>query len=545
MALVDRSCDVVVVGAGLSGLYAARALARAGVDVVVLEGRRRVGGRVWTERSGFGADLDHGAGWLGVGQDRVAALATELGVATTPGTVPGMVAEWRDGRRHTYTGLVPTSDAAGVSGAIEGIFEFDLAAYTFSEERARARTVAAGLDQQTLGSWLEQSVPSPSARSFLATVFTGIFGAEPEELSHLFAVFVLHGGGGLMNAVRGANGAHHRRFVGGAQRLADAMAAELGDRIVLDAPVTAVTHGGGDVTLTCVRSVDETMRELLGPLELAPPRSTEARPWRIRAARAVVAVPPVLAARIAWDPAVPTARQQATQRVPMGTVSTVHCVFHRPFWRDDGLSGQLVADDGLVRLAYDTSPADGSCGVVTGYVCGSAGRAFDGASPADRRRRVVEDVARVLGPAGSQPLEVVVRDWSADPFSAGGPMGVMGPGVLSGHAAALQRPMGLVHWAGAESATEWYGTMDGALAAGARAAAEVLQALAAVPPAAVGAVEEPGSVVAGAGEEPGSAVAGTGEEPGSVVAGAGEEPGSAVVPGPSDPLGSGASPQDG
>lgn len=477
MATVDRSCDVVVVGAGLSGLYAARALRRAGVDVVVVEGRRRVGGRIWSERSGFGADLDHGGQWLGAGQARVAALAAELGVGTYAAHGAGLAVEWRDGRRHTYAGLIPASDASAVSGAIEGIFEFDLAAYTFGEERTRLRTPAAALDQQTLGSWLTASVPSPGARAFLATVLTGMFGAEPEELSHLFAVFALHQGGGLMNAVRGAGGLRDRRFVGGAQRLADGLAAELGDRIVLEAPVVAVSHGADEVVATCTRPVDDAMRDLLGPVDLASPRSGEARPWRIRARQAVVAVPPVLAARIAWDPPVPTARQQASQRVPMGTVSTVHCVYHRPFWRDEGLSGQVVAEDGVVRLAYDTSPPDGSCGVVTGFVCGSAGRAFDIPDLAGRRRQVVDDLARVLGPGATQPLEVVVRDWSADPFSAGGPMGVMGPGVLTGHGDALRAPVGAVHWAGAESAVEWFGTMDGALSAGARAAAEVLRSL--------------------------------------------------------------------
>lgn len=482
MALVDRTCDVLVVGAGLSGLFAARALYRAGVDVVVTEGRRRVGGRVWTERSGFGADLDHGALWLGVGQRRVAALAAELGVPTFPAVVPGAAVEWRGGRRHPYVGLIPASDGSDVSGAIEGIFEFDLAAYTFTEEQARARVPAASLDQQTLGSWLAQAVPSPGARAFLSTILTGTFGVEPAELSHLFAVFALHGGGGLMNLVRGVGGARDRRFGGGAQRLASGMAAELGDRIVLDAPVVAISHAGDHVVATCVRSVEDAMRDLLGGGgSRDSPQPSEGRPWRVRARRAVVTVAPMLSTRIAWDPPVPAARQQAAQRVPMGTVSTVHCVYHRPFWRDDGLSGQVVADDGLLRLAFDTSPLDGSCGVVTGFVAGAAGRSFDGPDLAERRRRVVGDLGRALGPGATQPLEVVVRDWSTDPFSAGGPMGVMAPGVLSGHAEALRTPVGPVHWAGAESSLEWYGTMDGALASGARAAAEVLQALGGAP----------------------------------------------------------------
>jgi len=477
MALVDRTCDVVVVGAGLAGLYAARCLRRAGLDVVVVEARRRVGGRVWSERSGFGADLDHGGQWLGAGQRRLAALAGELGVTTVAAEAPGLAVEWRHGRRHGYGGLVPGAEPSALAGAIEGVFELDLAAHAYATEVAAARVPAPSLDQQTLASWLDQAVPAPSARSLLATVLTAVFGAEPEELSHLFAVAVLHGMGGLMQVLRPSGGLRHRRFAGGAQRLADALAQELAGSVVLDAPAVAVRYGASEVVVTCARSVEDTMTELLGSSIGPTVPSGETRPWRVRGRQAVVALPPVLAARLAWDPPVPTARQQATQRVPMGTVTTVHAVYHSPFWFDEGLSGQVVADDGLVRTVFDASPPDRSCGVLTGFVVGAAVRQFDGADLASRRQRVVDDLARVLGPAARQPLEVVVRDWSADPFSAGGPMGVMAPGVLTGHADALWRPVGPLHWAGAEATMDGYGTMDGALGSGARAAAEVLRVL--------------------------------------------------------------------
>jgi len=471
----DRSCEVLVIGAGLSGLYAARSLARAGVDVVVVEGRRRVGGRLWTERSGFGADLDHGGQWLGAGQDRLGALVSELRIATYPTFGAGATVQWRQGRRHTFSGLVPTSEAPAISGAIEAVFEFDLAVHTFANEAASARSPVASLDQQTLGSWLTTAVPSPAARSLLENSFTAAFGVEPAELSHLFAVFALHAGGGLMNLLRTTGGVRDRRLVGGAQQLAELLAAELGDRVVLDAPVVSVSHGAERVSATCVRPVEETVIELLGPVDVPGPSTTAGRPWHISAKRAVVAVPPALVTRIAWDPPLPTWRQQAVQRVPMGAVSTVHCVYHRPFWRDEGLSGQLVSDEGAIRLAFDASPPDSSCGVLVGLVAGRACGDFDLPDLAARRRMVVDEITRSFGPRAADPLEVVVRSWSADPFSAGGPMGTMGPGVLTGHGAALRRPMATVHWAGAELATEWYGTMDGALSSGARAAAEVLR----------------------------------------------------------------------
>jgi monoamine oxidase len=493
MALADRTCDVVVIGAGLAGLYAARSLHRAGLDVVVVEARRRVGGRVWTERSGFGADLEHGGQWLGARQRRLATLAAELDVATTPAQVPGLAVEWRAGRRHGFGGLVPGSEVSALAGAIEGVFELDLAAYAYATERAAARAPAPAWDQQTLGSWLGEAVAVPAARALLSTVLTCLFGAEPDEVSHLFAVAVLDGMGGLIHVLRSSGGLRDRRFVGGAQRLAAAMAGELAGRVVLDAPAVAVRYGPSGVVVTCVRSVEDTMRELLGPAADPPGSSGETRPWRVQGQQAIVALPPVLAGRLAWDPPVPTARQQVTQRVPMGTITTVHAVYHQPFWREEGLSGQLVADDGLVRTTFDTSPADRTCGVLTGFVVGGAVRRFDGADFASRRRHVLDDLARVFGPAAQRPLEVVIRDWSADPFSAGGPMGVMAPGVLTGHADALWAPVGPLHWAGAESILDGYGTMDGALGSGARAAAEVLRVL--------GGTESEASSVGG-GDEP-------------------------------------------
>src|ERR1700722_13303321 len=99
MAEHDRECEVVVVGAGYSGLATGRRLARAGADVLVLDARHRVGGRSFTEVSEAGYTVDRGGQWIGPTQDHLAALADELGVATFPTYTEGHGVELGDGRR--------------------------------------------------------------------------------------------------------------------------------------------------------------------------------------------------------------------------------------------------------------------------------------------------------------------------------------------------------------------------------------------------------------------------------------------------------------
>lgn len=450
-------CDVLVVGAGFAGLNAARRLWRQGVDVRVVEARSRLGGRVWSETLPDGVVVDHGGQWIGPGQDRLQALADEFGVATFPTYTSGQGVEVRQGLRARYAGLIPTSDAAAAAEGIEAIFELDLLAGQVPLEAPWTAAGAYALDEQTLGSWLSAHVKSPVARSMIDVAVKAIFGAEAAEISLLFALFYLHSGGGLMQLARTTGGAQERRFVGGAQQLALGLADELGDRVLLSSPVTAIEHDAGGV--------------------VAAIASGDGAPVSVRARRAVVAMAPILSARLHWSPALPTARSQLATHAPMGAVTKVHAVYDRPFWRDDGLNGQLLADSGSLRCTFDDSPVDESRGVLVGFVAGDECRKLDDVDAEVRRRVVLDDLARAFGPRAATPAQLVEQRWCAEAFTGGGPVTVLTPGVLSGCGEALRRPVGPVHWAGTETATEWCGYIDGALSSGARAADEVLAAL--------------------------------------------------------------------
>jgi monoamine oxidase len=459
---VDRECEVVVVGAGFAGLSAARSLVRAGVDVVVVEARDRVGGRSWTETTAGGHRIDRGGQWIGPTQHHLQALADELGVATFPTYTTGEAVEWRDGVRHTYAGLIPTSDHAAAAEGVAAMLDLDLAAAEIPLEAPWEAADAAALDGQTLGTWLDANLEAPPARAMINVAVKGVFGAEPGEISLLFTLFYLHSGGGFTNLVRTTGGAQERRFADGSQPLAVGMADELGDRVFLSAPVAAIEYGTEHAVVTCSRR----------------PGGDAARgPWRVRARRVIVAMPPAVSAAISWSPPLPGVRDQLSMRMPMGAVTKIHAIYAHPFWRDEGLNGQLVTDEGALRSTFDNSPADGSYGALVGFVAGNECRHYERAGPVVRQRAVLDELARAFGPAAAEPLELVEQHWPAEPYTRGGPVAISVPGALSSLGQALREPVGAVHWAGTETATEWCGYLDGALSSGLRAAAEVRLAL--------------------------------------------------------------------
>ena len=348
MAGQVRECEVVVVGAGYSGLAAARHLARSGVDVLVLDARHRVGGRSFTDVTGAGFTIDRGGQWIGPTQDHLAALATELGVATFPTHTAGQGVELRDGRRELYVGLIPTSDPEGAADGIACMLDLDLAAFDVPVDAPWDAPDAAALDAQTLATYLDAHLSSASARSILEVAIKAIFGTGSGELSLLFALFYLHAGGGLTNLARTTGGAQEGRFAGGSQQLAEGMAAELGDRVVLGAPVESVTHRPADVAIGA--------RLVATGADPADPSSPHDA-LRVRARRAVFAMSPALCGRLTYTPPLPGSRDQLCQRMPMGAVTKVHVIYDDPFWRADGLNGQLVAPGGTKRAPTVTPSA--------------------------------------------------------------------------------------------------------------------------------------------------------------------------------------------
>ncbi len=447
------AADVLVVGAGLAGLVAARDLAAAGRSVLVLEARDRVGGRIVNEEITAGKVVEMGGQWAGPTQDRLLELATELKVATFPTYDTGKKVLHFNGKRGTYTGAIPRINPLVLADVGRAQARLESLARKVPTDAPWTAVGAAKHDSQTFETWVRRNTASASARMLLTLGAEAVFAAEPGDLSLLHVLFYSHSGGSFQRLIDTTGGAQQDRFVGGSALIAERLAAALGDLVRLEAPVGRIEVRGDKVTAT------------------TPAGRFEGR-------QVIVTVPPLLAGRIEYEPAMPSWREQLTQRTPMGSVIKCQVLYDEPFWRREGLCGQATGDGAGSRVVFDNSPPDGSPGVLLAFLEGDEARRLGREPLAVRRQAVVDSLVRYFGPRAASPERYLERDWQQEKWTGGCYGTLFGPNVWTRYGHALREPVGPIHWAGTETATSWAGYMEGAVQSGAAAAQVVLRSLA-------------------------------------------------------------------
>lgn len=438
--------DVVVIGAGLAGLTAARELTRRGADVVVLEGRDRVGGRTKPAMLA-GVPIDLGASFVGPTQNAVVALAAELGCRTSPTYSEGANRiRWR-GKVREYQGTIPKLGLLGLLDIGRIQWQFQRIAATVSITEPWASKGAAKLDSLTLGGWLQSIRARSTSRDLMAIMSRVTWGAEPDEVSLLHAVRYVKTSGGLDRMLDVAGGAQQDHFPGGSHEMSVRIAADLGDRVRLGAAVTRIEWSDDAVAVMSSAGV-------------------------VEARRAIVAIAPAHRLDIDIAPAPPIEYQQLAQRWPQGALTKSYAAYPTPFWRSRGLSGQALSDEGAVFITFDVSPGPQGPGILLGF---TDARQIDRLAPAQRRDEVLACFATLFGDEALRPIDYADQCWGAETFAPGGPTAAVPPGSWTQFGPLLRRPVGPLHWAGTETADEWTGFMDGAVRSGQRAAAEVLE----------------------------------------------------------------------
>jgi monoamine oxidase len=449
----DQTADAVVVGAGLAGLTAARDLEAAGASVVVIEARDRVGGRTMAGRVA-GTTVEMGGQWIGPDQRRISALANSVGVETFPTHLPGRTVFCEGGRRSEYEedAEIPFSDPASLREVDEVFLALGELARSVSAGAPWTAERAAELDGQTLETWKLGQTRSSGASFYFDLAVESLYACEPRDVSLLGVLSDIASSGSFGGLFEIEASAEEYRFFGGAHEIPDRMAGELDGRVVTGSPVRRIVQEEGQVLVESDRAT-------------------------VLAGAMIVTVPPALRGRIEYVPALPPLHDGLSQRMPMGAVIKCHAVYDAPFWREAGLNGRAESDTGPCKVTCDNSFPDDDTGVLTGFILGSDAREWGRREVRERERAVLECFARYFGERALGPLAYTETDWGAEIYSRGGYAGVPVPGMILNHGPALTEPVGCIHWAGAETASEWNGYMEGAVESGERAAQEVLSAL--------------------------------------------------------------------
>lgn len=456
-----RQADVLVVGAGAAGMAAAHAVAKAGRSVIVIEARERVGGRVENHDLSGGEIVEVGGTFVGPTQDRMYALLREVGLGTWPTYDEGQTNLLLEGKT-TRVSNTDQSTYVGALGLVGGLEVLNV----FPQIDQMAREVPVGApwtagraqewDGKTVETFKNEHFQSAESRSLFDAFLRILHGAGPNEVSLLFLLSYVAAAGnettpGTLNSLIGTTGgAQQDRIVGGSQRLFVEIARSLGSRnVVLSSPARRISQDGSQVTVTTDRA------SFVGK-------------------QVVVAVPPALCQRIEYEPLLPAVRDQLTQRFPMGSYAKVEVFYPQPFWRDEGLNGQVVGE-GVIGCSWDSSPPDGRPGVMACFIGGDRHRAWNRQNLPTRRKLIVDELVRYFGPRAAKPIDYFEKRWTgAEMWSRGGPTGFAAPGVLTGFGEQLQAPFGRIKWASTESSDYWIGYMEGAVRAGQRAARQVL-----------------------------------------------------------------------
>lgn len=447
--------DVIVVGAGLAGLTAARELAAAGRSVVVLEARDRVGGRTLNHDLGDGRVVEVGGQFVGPTQNHVIGLARDLGVKTYAAHAEGDSVYVHAGKARRYRGEIPNDPLALPDLALTLYRINQLSKQVPLHEPWRAAK-AASWDSMTFESWIRGTTIGSGGLDLVNAFLGSAYGGTATDASLLFSLWYIAGMGDENNpgtierGIAGPGGAQEARFEGGSQILTQLMAEKLGGSVVLSAPVRAIDQ---DIRGVHVRTSTHT--------------------WT--AGHVVVATPPALAARIAWNPLLPAQQDALFQRLAFGGLMKVHAVYDRPFWRSEGLSGMGAFRSGSpLSSMWDNTPDSGGPGVLMGFLGGAHWRDWAARPARERRAAVLRSFALVAGRDALRPRDYFEQDWTAEEWTRGGPTAVATPGVLTGLGDWRDRPFGRVHWAGSEHSDYWNGYLDGAVRSGAAAASAVI-----------------------------------------------------------------------
>lgn len=460
---MSQEYEVIVVGAGISGLSAAKWLKEAGVNVLTLEARDRVGGRTFTKRDPKVKYVDLGGAYVGPTQDRLLRIAKELGVENYKVNEIEDLLHYKNGRRKRFRpNDFPTRRNPFANMDINNvIWLMDEMGKEIPPEAPWDAPHASEWDTSTYGDFLRSKCWTKEALDFFLSFITINITSEAYETSLLSFLWYVKQCGGTKRIFSTTNGGQERKFVGGSQQISEKIAAILGDTVLLSKPVVGITQ---DQNAVEVKTLDGTT---------------------FKTRYIILATPPALQMKIHYDPPLPPLRNQLIQRTPMGTVMKCILYYQTTFWKNKGFCGSMIIEGGddhpMFFILDDTKP-DGSHPALIGFILADKLRRMVNKTPQERRDILSKSVSTATGcPEALNPVHYEEKNWMEEQYSGGCYTAMHPPGFLTRYGRVLRQPVGRMYFAGTETATHWSGYMEGAIQAGERAAREILHAMGKIP----------------------------------------------------------------
>ena len=458
----DTTVDVVVIGAGISGLIAARELEKNQRSTTVLEARPRIGGRCVRQKTIQNWWLDLGGQWMGKTHYLFQSLAQDLGIQTFDSYFDGktvliwngkkVVAPVDDDWAKSFLNIsygdlpVPVKDREAAQDLHR---EFLQLVQSVDAKKPWLSQDARTLDTQTIDTWMRRRTDSEFAQFILKwyTRSGGSGGFEPGDSS------ILHLAQTQKSSPQGET-PEALLLYGAAGQIPDMLARQIRGKICTNAAAKTVTVQPDGSYI--IKAADGTSH-------------------RCRAV--VVAMPPALRSRIVFEPGLPPQVSGLQQRSPMGSMFKILSIYQTAWWRDQGLNGYAQGNLPTVQLTADSSPPSGKPGVLGAFVSADRAVSLGLQNPRARREAILADLVQFWGPQAAAPLDYVEVNWGEESWTTGGFTSYLTTGAWTSFGPAWREPVGRVVWAGTESSARWTGYYEGAIQAGLDASTTVQKLL--------------------------------------------------------------------
>lgn len=445
----DELYDVVIVGAGLSGLNAARLLAKAGKKILVLEAQERVGGRTWSHQIGQNDFIDVGGQWIGKGHDYMYQLVAEAGLKTFPTFNQGKNIMRINGNNASFKGDVPPLNLFTLLSTQKVLNKLDKKSSKILLETPWLSENAFEMDQQSLGNWIDETISNKKARILIKRAAEGELCQSVDNVSLLQVLTSARATGSFRQAEKVEDGALRDRILGGAQGVCNFLYSQVKNSVKLNCPVSFVNQMENHI--------------LIGNADFS-----------VKTKKVVITAPFPIVKNIKFTPELPNEKQILINSMEMGTVIKSHAVYITPFWRDKGFSGSSNCLDELVDISVDNSVSGSDRGIITSLIHADRAKALLKLSEQERKEVLLKAYSNLFGEEAMKPVMFHDYSFTNNPWIGGAYSGYFKNGIFSKYGEHIAKPFGNIHWAGTETSTLFKGFMEGAVLSGERVAKEIL-----------------------------------------------------------------------